>query len=259
MKKSIDASKVLLQYIKRNKIVTMEALKECLGTPSRMTVFRKLKTVDYISSYSHQGKYYSLERIARWDDRGIWCYQAVFFSRHKTLKNTIVQLIEDSDSGYTASELTAILGVKVEDTLLELIRNKALDRQKLDGSYLYFSPVTHLGRKQVLTRTDQLQVIEGQQMHPEVLMNELKTALIILYSTLDEKQRRLYAGFESMKFGRGGDERIAGLLDLNPKTVARGRKELLSQKVLVDGIRQKGGGRKQVKKKSLISSKESKA
>jgi hypothetical protein len=62
-----------------------------------------------------------------------------------------------------------------------------------------------------------------------------------------------------MKFGRGGDERIAGLLDLNPKTVARGRKELLSQKVLVDGIRQKGGGRKQVKKKSLISSKESKA
>jgi hypothetical protein len=142
---------------------------------------------------------------------------------------------------------------------LELIRNKALDRQKLDGSYLYFSPVTHLGRKQVLTRTDQLQVIEGQQMRPEVLMNELKAALIILYSTLDEEQRRLYAGFESMKFGRGGDERIAGLLDLNPKTVARGRKELLSQKVLVDGIRQKGGGRKQVKKNSLIPSKESKA
>jgi hypothetical protein len=237
----------------------MEALKEFLDTPSRMTVFRKLKTVDYISSYSHQGKYYSLEEIARYNDWGIWCYQVVFFSRYKTLKNTIVQLIEDSDSGFTASELTAILGVKVEDTLLELVRNKALARQKLEGRYLYFSQGTHLGRKQVLTRTDQLQVIEGQQMRPEVLLNELKAALIIFYSTLDEKQRRLYGGFESMKFGRGGDERIAQLLDLNPKTVARGRKELLSQKVMVDGIRQKGGGRKQVKKKSLTSSKESKA
>jgi hypothetical protein len=259
MKKNSDASKALLKYIRKNKIVTMEALKEFLDTPSRMTVFRKLKTVDYISSYSHQGKYYSLEEIARYNDWGIWCYQVVFFSQYKTLKNTIVQLIEDSDSGFTASELTAILGVKVEDTLLELVRNKALARQKLEGRYLYFSQGTHLGRKQVLTRTDRLRVIEGQQMRPEVLLNELKAALIIFYSTLDEKQRRLYGGFESMKFGRGGDERIAQLLDLNPKTVARGRKELLSQKVMVDGIRQKGGGRKQVKKKSLTSSKESKA
>ena len=80
-------------------------------------------------------------------------------------------------------------------------------------------------------------------------MNELKAALIIFFSTLNEKQRRLYAGFESLKAGCGGDELIAKLLDINIKTVSRGRKELLTQKVTVDTIREKGGGRKQLKKK----------
>lgn len=86
-------------------------------------------------------------------------------------------------------------------------------------------------------------------------MNELKAALIIFYSTLNEKQRRLYAGFESLKAGRGGDDLIAELLDLNAKTVARGRRELLGEKVNVDTIREKGGGRKRIKKKSPTSSK----
>ena len=86
-------------------------------------------------------------------------------------------------------------------------------------------------------------------MKPAVLMNELKAALIIFFSTLDEKQRRLYAGYESLKIGRGGDKRISELLDLNPKTVARGRQELLSGKVNFDNIREPGGGRKQIKKK----------
>ena len=83
---------------------------------------------------------------------------------------------------------------------------------------------------------------------PDILMNELKAALIIFFSTLDEKQRRLYAGYESLKIGHGGDIRIAQLLDLDQKTVSRGRQELLCGKVNTDNIRESGGGRKQIKK-----------
>ena len=32
-----------------------------------MTIFRKLKEIEYISSYSHRGKYYSLFDIADFD------------------------------------------------------------------------------------------------------------------------------------------------------------------------------------------------
>ena len=46
-------------------------------------------------------------------------------------------------------------------------------------------------------------------MRPKILMNELKAALIIFFSTLNEKQRRLYAGFESLKMGAVGLKRHA--------------------------------------------------
>ena len=56
---------------------------------------------------------------------------------------------------------------------------------------------------------------------------ELRAAIVLFFSVLDEKQRRLYAGLEALKTGRGGDARIAELLGLDGGTVARGRRELL--------------------------------
>ena len=63
------------------------------------------------------------------------------------------------------------------------------------------------------------------------------------------KQRRLYAGLESIKYGRGGDKRLAALLQLDPHTVARGRKERLEQEVDSERVRKTGGGRKGTEKK----------
>ena len=68
-------------------------------------------------------------------------------------------------------------------------------------------------------------------------------------SSLNEKQRRTYAGLESIKYGRGGDRRLAALLQLDPHTVARGRKELLAEPVDSERVRKPGGGRKQTGKK----------
>ena len=118
---------------------------------------------------------------------------------------------------------------------------------------MYYSIAPNQYKKQELTRKDRLRLLDKENANPDILMEELKAALIIFFSTLNEKQRRLYAGFESLKEGRSGDALIADLLNLNIKTVSRGRKELLSQNVDIDTIRKKGGGRKQLKKKSLAS------
>ena len=75
---------------------------------------------------------------------------------------------------------------------------------------------------------------------------------------LNEKQRRLYAGLESLKLGYGGDQRIAEFLGMDPHTVAKGRRELLEQDLAVDRIRKSGGGRKRAEKKRPKSSPESK-
>ena len=84
--------------------------------------------------------------------------------------------------------------------------------------------------------------------------DEVKAAIVLFFSLLDEKQRRLYAGLESLKFGHGGDRRVAELLDLDVGVIARGRQHLLEQDVEVDRVRRVGAGRKRVEKKPRKSS-----
>ena len=79
--------------------------------------------------------------------------------------------------------------------------------------------------------------------------NELRAAIVLFASLLDERQRRLYAGLESLKCGWGGDTRIAALLGIDAGTVARGRQQLLSGEVERHRVRRPGGGRHAVEKK----------
>ena len=78
----------------------------------------------------------------------------------------------------------------------------------------------------------------------------MKAAIILFYSLLDERQRRLYAGLEAHKVGYGGDHKMAEFLGLDVHTVARGRRELLGGEVARQRVRQAGGGRKAAEKKS---------
>ena len=54
----------------RNQLATLDEMKHALGTSVDVTVFRKLKPLGYLTSYSHRGRYYTLREIARFDDRG---------------------------------------------------------------------------------------------------------------------------------------------------------------------------------------------
>jgi len=143
--------------------------------------------------------------------------------------------------------LQQILHVEVKDTLLQLVQQRRIARQRVTGLFRYCSPDAAVRRHQVLAR-QALSEIPGSAS-AEVSPEELKASLVLFSSLLDEQQRRLYAGLESLKFGRGGDQRLAELLQLDPHTVARGRKELLAQEVEWDRVRKPGGGRKPVEKK----------
>jgi hypothetical protein len=81
----------------------------------------------------------------------------------------------------------------------------------------------------------------------------LQAAIVLFYGLLDEQQRRLYAGLESLEWGHGGDQRMAQLFGLDVDTVARGGAELLRGEVLRERVRQVGGGRPRVEKKRPAS------
>lgn len=83
----------------------------------------------------------------------------------------------------------------------------------------------------------------------QIAPDELGAALLLFYSLLDEQQRRLYAGLESLRLGHGGDAQLAAFLGLDPHTVARGRQQLLDHDVATGRVRRSGGGRPPVEKK----------
>lgn len=241
----------LLDLFMSKKVVTLIEMKDALGTSSTMTIFRNLKLLNYTTSCSHRGSYYTLKRIAKFNKDGLWFFNSILFSCFSTLLETITNLINTSEKGYTAKEIEDVLRLKPNETLLELINKKIIRREKISGKYVYFSTNTTKNKQQKLSRKDTVDAIRFNQIPPDGLMNELKAAIIIFYSLLDEKQKRLYAGLESIKIGRKGDAIISGLLGLNIKTVSRGRHELLSDTPLVDTIRATGGGRKRVEKKLI--------
>ena len=60
---------VLRRHLRRQKIADLNELKRVLGTDTSLTVFRKLKQLDYRASYTHRGRFHTLAEIARFDDR----------------------------------------------------------------------------------------------------------------------------------------------------------------------------------------------
>ena len=240
----------LRTLLRQTKIATMDELKEALGTAADATVFRKLNELHYRSSYSHRGRYYTLDEIARFDELGLWSFRQVFFSRFGTLVATVEALVLSAEAGYDASELEAVLNVEAKQALLSLVRSGRLDREQVSGRYVYLSPRTAARRAQLHARSvydaeaSRLSLGPGLRVLPE----ELKAAIVLFYSLLDERQRRLYAGLEAMKVGHGGDAQVAELLGIDPGTVARGRVELLTGDVLAGRVRHQGGGRPSAKK-----------
>lgn len=246
---------VLRKHLLRHKIATLPELKDALGTSANLTVFRKLKPLDYLSSYTHRGRYYALRETARFDDCGLWSHDAVWFSRYGTLVATIESLVHQSPRGCFADEMADVLHAEVQDPLHDLVRAGRLRRSQVAGRFLYTSPDSRQARDQIRTRQTALSVpLVADATALQVSPDELKAAILLFYSLLDEQQRRLFVGLESIKLGHGGDRIVAEFLGLDPHTVARGRQQLLDQKVTPGRTRRSGGGRKPVEKKTPTSS-----
>src|SRR3954468_9212254 len=99
----------LRKYLLRHKIATLPELKAALGTHADLTVFRKLKLLDYLSSYTHRGRYYALREAARFDEAGLWSNDDVRFSRYGALVATSESFVNQSPRGWFADELSDVL------------------------------------------------------------------------------------------------------------------------------------------------------
>ena len=163
------SAKALGRLFRRVRVVDIQELFRVLETDSRMSVFRRLRDVGYRSSYTHNGRYYTLECSPQFDANGLWFYKGIGFSQAGTLKSTLVQLVDESEAGKTHGELKQMLRVRVQNPLLRAVHEGHIGRQRLERVYLYVSADAARAATQV----------EGRRLLPEKETMPLAPLLVI--------------------------------------------------------------------------------
>jgi hypothetical protein len=152
-----QSRRALLRLFRTQQIAELDALFRTLRTDSRMSVFRRLSALGYLSSYSHAGRYYTLREIPKFDPDGLWVCRGVRFSRLGSLKSTAEHLVDVSPSGQFHAELSLRLGVRVQNTLLDLFESERIGRAPLGEQYLYVSARKRVAKAQIARRRDALE------------------------------------------------------------------------------------------------------
>ena len=122
----------------RRKAMTLEEVSEFISG-SIPTVRRRLKQWQTISSYNHNGRYYTLPDVPEFDGNGIWRWHGIFFSKHGTLRQTVVALVQRSPAGLDARELRALVGLDTRSFLSAFAADPGLRREKSEGRFVYYA------------------------------------------------------------------------------------------------------------------------
>ena len=137
-----NQDRILAEFCKRT-VMTLVDLME-IDKWSQATVHRYLNKWKAFNSFNHNGRYYVLKDIPRFDVFGLWNYKGIRFSKYGNLTKTIIGLVDNSERGMTASELGVLVGNEVHPFLKRLIANGSLMRSKKPGGYVYFSSDPHI-------------------------------------------------------------------------------------------------------------------
>ena len=175
-----ESRKALVKVFRKKYIANLNELFHVLDTHSRMSVFRRLKLMGYLTSFTHAGRYYTLPDIPIFDTYGLWFYQDVGFSSAGTLKSTVIDIVHSSEAGMTPTEILNLLRLRapnsLHNTLHELIKNKQLKRHRLQGLPLYTNIDSDIAQNQVAARHEK---IESRSRIPAVPSIEVTISVLV--------------------------------------------------------------------------------
>ena len=94
----------------------------------------------------------TIDEVADFDSRGFWVWKTARFSKHGNLKNTVEFFVKQSKQGMTHEELATLLAVRTHNTLLELVEENSIRRERLGPTFVSVSPQASIRREQVSRR-----------------------------------------------------------------------------------------------------------
>ena len=143
---------LLRQLLSSETVVDLAQIESALGGVSTITAFRYLRQVPYRRSYNHNARYYCLHEPSRYDRFGLWSWESIQFSVDGSLGKTLQRLVYEMEAGATHRELQERLRVRVHNTLLTLLRQGEIDRQRIAQVYVYLHSDRVIGGDQIRRR-----------------------------------------------------------------------------------------------------------
>ena len=138
MDKSDSKKSQMIHLFNLQNCLTLKYLSTSLNYSGR-SAQRLLKKIGYYTSFTHNGKWYTLESIPVFDNNGLWFYQGIGFSIYRNLNATIRRLIDDSSKGLTAVDLSTTLSTSCSPVLNRLYKTNKIDRVKINRGFVYLS------------------------------------------------------------------------------------------------------------------------
>ncbi len=182
-----ESRKALYKLFRKRYVSDLDQLFHVLETNSRMSVFRRLKLIGYLTSFTDAGRYYTLGDIPSFDSWGLWFYQGIGFSKAGTLKATVVEIVHSSSAGMTPKELLHLLKIRIPNTLHNalhgLVKSNHISRHRLEGLCLYTN--AHPDKEQIQIEARQVQRQRGVQLARPL---SIETTIAVLVEALKAGQ-----------------------------------------------------------------------
>ena len=182
--------------LSKKRVMIIEELCSHTGKAA-ITVKQALAKLDYVSSYNHNSRFYTLRSICRFNSYGIWKHPQASFTKYDTLTALLVAVIDASTEGYSTKQLDAIIGVSISGALRQLAKKGHVLRVRADRGYVYFT--THgkkKQRKQAKSRFGDVAVLN--HVKEKASTEELSKIITILLEIIRSRPRTIRALSEGL-------------------------------------------------------------
>ena len=160
-------------------VVDLPRIRSALGDASAMTAYRYLKQLPYKRSYNNNGRYYCLYEPSRHDRFGLWSMGDIHFSMDSSLGYTAQRLVNEAQAGMTHRELQDRLRVRVHNTLLTLLRQEKIQRERLGALYVYLHRDADVRHKQIQRRHALISTQDAMQQGEALLTDTVVIAVLL--------------------------------------------------------------------------------
>jgi hypothetical protein len=143
----------IVRQLRRSRVAKWRALAQQLDCSTK-TVQRALAKVGYFNSINHNATFVTLKDVPDFDQRGIWTHQAVHFSEHGNLPQTLCWLVEQAPGGCTVHELEQLAGTRVHNHVSRLVREGKLARFFQERKVVYLAADSRRREAQMQVRRE---------------------------------------------------------------------------------------------------------